>query len=94
MRIPLIGPEPVALSVAVNKKAWGSIPTRAKAVRLFSLPVKTVLLWWFRVVRSLLSHLPGWLFPSTESSMVGAYVKPYLSVSHRKRVVSLDRFFP
>jgi hypothetical protein len=42
------------------------------------------LFWWFRVVRSLLPHFLGWLSPSAESPMMGADVKPCLSVSKTK----------
>jgi hypothetical protein len=61
-------------------------------VRLFSrfIFIKlTRLFWWFRVVRSLLPYLLGWLSPSAESPMVGADVKPYLSCHTEVRSYSI-----
>jgi hypothetical protein len=72
-------------ALTADQKVWGSITTRAKANwyflwGFFLCPSEqTRLFWWFRVVRSLLPHFPGWLSPSAESPMVGADVKRWLS---------------
>jgi hypothetical protein len=71
-----IGFDPTWLDLGTLEALWGPVRCNLgqRKVRLFSLSFSR-LLWWFRVVRSLLPHFPEWVSTSAESPFVGADVR-------------------